>query len=303
MVGARGFEPPTPWSRTEWPDESKALSLCRLRLDSLQKPRLSWATSWVTTVGLLSRQKEKRSERDIVSLAQEHGLTAERTWHTAQAADPAERASDVLIAGRRSKPGCQIVRAAIYARVSTAANQSVEMQLRDLRELAARRGLEIVKEYCDVGVSGAKKSRPALDKMLADAEAGKFSLVLVWKLDRLGRSLVHLVRLMEDFRRLGMELVSFSEGLDFTTTTGKLLYQIICAFAEFERNCIRERVLAGMRNARAKGKRIGRPPRAHLSPEPCGPRIGHQQRSRPNRRLAFPCRAGSLAVSNFQCQP
>jgi DNA invertase Pin-like site-specific DNA recombinase len=159
------------------------------------------------------------------------------------------------------------VRAAIYARVSTAANQSVEMQLRDLRELAARRGLEIVKEYCDEGVSGAKKSRPALDKMLADAEAGKFSVVLVWKLDRLGRSLIHLVRLMEDFQRLGIELVSFSEGLDFTTTTGKLLYQIICAFSEFERDCIRERVRAGMRNAKAKGKRIGRPPRTWLSQE------------------------------------
>jgi len=141
------------------------------------------------------------------------------------------------------------------------------MQLRDLRELAGRRGCEIVDEYCDEGISGSKDSRPGLNRLLADAEAGKFSVVLVWKLDRLGRSLIHLVRLMEDFRRFGIELVSFSEGLDFTTTTGKLLFQIISAFAEFERNCIRERVLAGMRNARAKGKRIGRPPRTHLSPE------------------------------------
>jgi DNA invertase Pin-like site-specific DNA recombinase len=159
------------------------------------------------------------------------------------------------------------VRVAIYARVSTTANQSVEMQLRDLRELAARRGLEIVEEYCDEGVSGSKDSRPGLNRLLADAEAGKFSVVLVWKLDRLGRSLIHLVRLMEDFGRLGIELVSFSEGLDFTTTTGKLLYQIICAFSEFERDCIRERVRAGMRNAKAKGKRIGRPPRTWLSEE------------------------------------
>jgi DNA invertase Pin-like site-specific DNA recombinase len=159
------------------------------------------------------------------------------------------------------------VRAAIYARVSTTANQSVEMQLRDLRELAARRGLEIVEEYCDEGVSGSKDSRPGLNRLLADAEAGKFSVVLVWKLDRLGRSLIHLVRLMENFQRLGIELVSFSEGLDFTTTTGKLLYQIISAFAEFERDCIRERVRAGMRNAKAKGKRIGRPPRTWLSEE------------------------------------
>jgi len=141
------------------------------------------------------------------------------------------------------------------------------MQLCDLRELADCRGFEIVGEYCDEGISGSKDSRPGLNRLLANAEAGKFSVVLVWKLDRLGRSLVHLVRLMEDFRRLGIELVSFSEGLDFTTTTGKLLYQIICAFAEFERDCIRERVRAGMRNAKAKGKRIGRPPRTWLSEE------------------------------------
>ena len=97
------------------------------------------------------------------------------------------------------------------------------MQLRDLRELADRRGFEIVGEYCDEGVSGAKNSRPGLDRLLSDAEMGKFSIILVWKLDRLGRSLVHLVRLMEDFRRLSIELVSFSEALDFTTMTGKLL--------------------------------------------------------------------------------
>ncbi|HEX2714600.1 MAG TPA: recombinase family protein [Candidatus Acidoferrales bacterium] len=159
------------------------------------------------------------------------------------------------------------MRTAIYARVSTTAHQSVEMQLRDLRELADRRGFEVVDEYCDEGVSGAKNSRPGLNHMLTDAEMGKFSIILVWKLDRLGRSLVHLVRLMEDFRRLGIELVSFSEGLDFTTTTGKLLFQIISAFAEFERDCIRERVRAGMRNAKAKGKHIGRPPRTWLSEE------------------------------------
>jgi DNA invertase Pin-like site-specific DNA recombinase len=141
------------------------------------------------------------------------------------------------------------------------------MQLRDLRDLAARRGLEIVAEYCDEGISGAKASRPALNRLLADAEAGRFSVILAWKLDRLGRSLVHLVRLMEDFRRWGIELVSFSEGLDFTTTTGKLLFQIISAFAEFERDCIRERVRAGLRNAKAKGKRIGRPPRTYLNLE------------------------------------
>jgi DNA invertase Pin-like site-specific DNA recombinase len=157
--------------------------------------------------------------------------------------------------------------AAIYGRVSTLTNQSTEMQVRDLRQLADRRGFEVLHEYLDEGFSGAKSSRPALDKMLADAKRGKFRILLVWKLDRLGRSLAHLVRLLEDLRACNVEFVSFSEGLDFTTTTGKLLYQMLSAFAEFERDCIRERVRAGMRKARAKGKRIGRPPRTQLSPE------------------------------------
>jgi DNA invertase Pin-like site-specific DNA recombinase len=151
-------------------------------------------------------------------------------------------------------------RIAIYARVSTSSGQSVDMQLLDLRELAKRRDFELVGEYCDEGVSGSQESRPALDALLRDARRRKFDAVLVWKLDRLGRSLVHLVRLLQDLRALGVELISFSEGLDFTTTTGKLLYQVISAFAEFERDCIRERVTAGLRNARAKGKRLGRPP-------------------------------------------
>jgi DNA invertase Pin-like site-specific DNA recombinase len=141
------------------------------------------------------------------------------------------------------------------------------MQVRDLRQIAERRGFEVVREYFDEGVSGAKSSRPALDEMLADAKRGKFRVLLVWKLDRLGRSLAHLVRLLEDLRACNVELVSFSEGLDFTTTTGKLLYQVLSAFAEFERDCIRERVRAGMRNARSKGKRIGRPPRTRLTAE------------------------------------
>lgn len=150
-------------------------------------------------------------------------------------------------------------RVAIYARVSTSNGQSVGMQLRDLHELAKRRDFELIEEYCDQGVSGSRESRPALDALLRDARRRKFDVVLVWKLDRLGRSLVHLVRLLQDLRALGVELISFSEGLDFTTTTGKLLYQVISAFAEFERDCIRERVRAGLRNARAKGKRLGRP--------------------------------------------
>jgi DNA invertase Pin-like site-specific DNA recombinase len=150
------------------------------------------------------------------------------------------------------------MRAAIYTRVSLS-GQSVEMQTRDLRQLAERRGFEIVNEYTDAGVSGAKDSRPALDAMLTDARRGKFRVLLVWRLDRLGRSLANLIRLLENFRAWNVELVSFSEGLDFTTTTGKLMFQLLSAFGEFERECIRERVRAGLRNAKARGKRLGRP--------------------------------------------
>ena len=149
------------------------------------------------------------------------------------------------------------MRTAIYARVSTS-DQSTDMQLRDLRKLADARGFEVVTEYCDEGQSGAKNSRPALDKMLADAKRGKFQVILVWRLDRLGRSLAHLIRLLEDFKAWNVELVSFSEGLDFTTSTGKLFYQLLGAFSEFERETIRERVRSGMRNARARGVRLGR---------------------------------------------
>ena len=152
------------------------------------------------------------------------------------------------------------MRAAIYCRVSTTTGQSVEMQLRDLRQLAQQRGLEIVEEFCDEGVSGSRDSRPQLDRMLADAQRGKFQAILIWRLDRLGRSLQHLVRLFENFRVWNIALISFGEGLDFSTSMGKLFYQLSGAFAEFERDCIRERVKAGLRNARARGKRLGRRP-------------------------------------------
>ena len=151
------------------------------------------------------------------------------------------------------------MRAALYCRVSTTESQSVEMQLYDLRQLAKQRGIEIVAEFCDEGVSGSRDSRPQLDQLLLNAQRGKFEAILVWRLDRLGRSLQHLVRLFENFRSWNVSLISFGEGLDFSTSMGKLFYQLSGAFAEFERDCIRERVRAGLRNARAKGQRLGRP--------------------------------------------
>ncbi len=148
--------------------------------------------------------------------------------------------------------------AVIYARVSTF-DQNVSMQLNDLRRLAKHRGFAIRKEYIDQGQSGGKTSRPSLDEMLKDARRGRFEVLLVWKLDRLGRSTSHLIGLLEDFKTLNVQLVSFSEGLDFTTSAGKLFYTLLGAFAEFEKDTIRERVRAGLRNARAKGIRLGRP--------------------------------------------
>jgi DNA invertase Pin-like site-specific DNA recombinase len=151
-------------------------------------------------------------------------------------------------------------RAALYSRVSTIHHgQSVDMQLHDLRKLAEQRGFQIVKEYSDQGVSGSKSSRPALDAMLVDAKRGKFHILLTWRLDRLGRSTAHLINMLDDLKNSGVELISFSEGLDFSTASGKLFYTLISAFAEFEKNVIGERVRAGLRNARSKGTRLGRP--------------------------------------------
>jgi DNA invertase Pin-like site-specific DNA recombinase len=150
------------------------------------------------------------------------------------------------------------MRAAIYARVSTF-DQNVGMQLHDLRRLAKQRGFAVGKEYIDQGQSGGKTSRPSLDQMLADAQRGRFQVLLVWKLDRLGRSTSHLISLLEDFKTWNVQLVSFGEGLDFTTTAGKLFYTMLGAFAEFERDTIRERVRSGLAAARERGVRLGRP--------------------------------------------
>lgn len=154
-------------------------------------------------------------------------------------------------------------RVALYARVSTLNGQDPEVQLRELREYAERRGWQILREYVDHGVSGAKESRPALNQLLADGHRRAFDAVLVWKLDRFGRSLKHLVVTLADLEALGITFISLRDNLDLTTPSGRLMFQIIGAMAEFERALIQERVRAGLRNARAKGKRLGRP-RAHV---------------------------------------
>jgi DNA invertase Pin-like site-specific DNA recombinase len=160
------------------------------------------------------------------------------------------------------------MKAAIRARVSTNnGHQNPEMQLRELREFCQRRGWQIHGEYTDNGVSGAKDSRPALNQLVADAHRRYFDVVLVWKLNRFGRSLRHLVNALAEFESLGVAFVSLQDNLDLSTPSGCLMFQIVGAMAEFERSLIVERVKAGMRNARAKGKRVGRPPRTYLDQE------------------------------------
>ena len=151
-------------------------------------------------------------------------------------------------------------RVALYGRVSTSnGHQDPEMQLRELREYSSSRGWTIVEEFTDRGVSGSKDSRPALNRLMADAGRRKFDIVLVWKLDRFGRSVRHLVNALAELEALGIAFVSLRDNLDLTTPSGRLMFQIIAAMAEFERELIRERVKAGLRNAKAKGKKLGRP--------------------------------------------
>jgi DNA invertase Pin-like site-specific DNA recombinase len=133
------------------------------------------------------------------------------------------------------------------------------MQLRELREYCDRRGWTGAGEYVDVGISGTKEKRPELDRLLVDAHRRRFDAVVVWKFDRFARSVSHLLRALETFKALGVEFVSLSEQVDTTTPTGKMIFTVLGAVAELERSLIAERVKAGLRNARAKGKRLGRP--------------------------------------------
>lgn len=148
---------------------------------------------------------------------------------------------------------------AIYARVSTSGGQDPEMQLRELREYCQRRGWDIGREYVDVGISGTQEKRPELDKLMVGALRRHFDVVVVWRFDRLARSVSHLLRALENFRSLGIEFVSLSEQVDTSTPTGKMVFTVLGAVAELEKSLIVERVKAGLRNARAKGKKLGRP--------------------------------------------
>ena len=149
-------------------------------------------------------------------------------------------------------------KAALYFRCSTI-QQNLEIQISDLRKYAEARGLEIVEEFSDFGISGAKDKRPALDQMMKAARQRKFDVVLVWRLDRLGRNTRHLLTLLDELESLQVSLVSLQEGFDLSTPVGRVVATVLAALSAFEREIIRERVVAGILNARTKGKTLGRP--------------------------------------------
>ena len=149
-------------------------------------------------------------------------------------------------------------RVAIYARVSTA-DQSTDSQLLDLRRYVSERGWKLFEEYCDNGISGAKDSRPALNRLMNDARKRRFDTVLVWRFDRFARSTRHLINALEEFRNLRIDFVSFQENIDTSSPLGSAIFTIISAVAQLERDIIAERVKAGLRRAKENGKKLGRP--------------------------------------------
>ena len=152
------------------------------------------------------------------------------------------------------------MRVALYARVSTLNGQNPETQLVELREYVACRGWQAVGEYVDAGVSGAKESRPSLNRLMAHAHQRRFDAILVWKLDRFGRSLKHLVTAIAELESLGVTFVSLKDNWDLGTPSGRLLFGIVGAMAEFERELICERIRAGMRRRRLENLPLGRAP-------------------------------------------
>ena len=148
--------------------------------------------------------------------------------------------------------------AAIYARVSTS-RQKFDLQVEELKKLIQRSGWKLYKVYVDEGFSGKDTKRPAFNEMMIAAQRREFEILTVWKFDRLSRSLKDLVTTLEELDSLGIDFMSHENHLDTSTPSGKLVFQVIAAVAEFERDIIVERVKAGMANAKRKGKHVGRP--------------------------------------------
>jgi len=155
--------------------------------------------------------------------------------------------------------GDSLKRAALYMRVSTV-DQHPETQLHELRQFASQRGFEIIEEYTDLGISGTKARRPALDRLLKDAHRHRFDVVLVWSCDRLARSTKHFLQVLDELSDLGIQFLSQREAIDTDGPLGRAIVVIVSAVAELERSLIVERVRAGMRRAKLDGRRIGRTP-------------------------------------------
>jgi DNA invertase Pin-like site-specific DNA recombinase len=164
------------------------------------------------------------------------------------------------LSGRKRRPskGPEGTRTALYLRVSTP-DQKPDLQFDGLRDYATRAGLDIVQDYCDVGVSGRREGRPQLNALMASARNREIDCVLVWKFDRFARSTRHLLAALEEFNHLGVRFVSVQDQIDTDSPMGRAMFTIIGAMAELESSLISERVTAGMRAAEARGKHLGRP--------------------------------------------
>jgi DNA invertase Pin-like site-specific DNA recombinase len=169
------------------------------------------------------------------------------------------------LSGRKRRPskGQDGTRAALYLRVSTA-DQKPDLQYDGLRAYATRAGLEVIRDYCDVAVSGRREGRPRLNALMAAARNHEIDCVLVWKFDRFARSTRHLLTALEEFNHLGIRFVSVQDQVDTDSPMGRAMFTIIGAMAELESSLISERVTAGMKAAEARGKHLGRPATSRL---------------------------------------
>ena len=186
-------------------------------------------------------------------------------------------------------------RVALYLRVSTA-NQTTDNQRIELGRIAAQRGWTVVETFHDDGISGSKgrSDRPALDRMLKDAVRGKFDLIAVWSLDRLGRSLQQLIETVNELQAVGCDLYMHQQAIDTTTPAGKLAFSIFGAFAEFERSLIRERVKVGLERAKRHGVKLGRP--SNLNDAARATIVALRSKAVPIRQIAAQLRVGTGTV-------
>lgn len=187
------------------------------------------------------------------------------------------------------------VRAVLYCRVSVS-SQSVERQIRELTDVAERNNWTITETYTDFGISGSKgrDMRPELDRMLKDSIKRKHDVVLVWSIDRLGRSLQHLIEIVNDLESKSVDLYMHQQSIDTTTPTGKLMFSMIGAFAEFEKSVIRERVMSGLENAKAKGVVLGR--KTNLTNEIRSRILELKAEGATIRKIASECAVGTQTV-------